>query len=276
MNDQDTEVLEAGGLRVGEEQRLADIQRIIESDPLSPSSPVPLYAQLATRLSAYIASLGEQGVGRLLPSENECIRMFGVSRPTVRQAISELMAQGLVRKERGRGTFICEPRMVHDIGHIFEDDMRAARRTVEFSLLEHGEVSAPRALRSVFGSEIKHLYRFLRLRSIAGRVVGLEERFLPTRFKHFITPRVLMEDHVFSILRLCTQADEITTMNAVRAATLNEHDASLAGVQKDSMALIRETTYFIDKKTPVMYGVVTFLADLYQLRFQSTVELRAK
>ncbi|MGB6009503.1 GntR family transcriptional regulator [Castellaniella sp.] len=276
LNGQDTEMQEAGGLRAGEEQRLAGVERIIESDPLNPSSPVPLYAQLATRLSAYITSLGEQGVGRLFPSENECIRMFGVSRPTVRQAITELMAQGLVRKERGRGTFICEPRMVHDIAHIFEDDMRAVHRTVEFNLLEHGEVPVPPALLPIFGSGTERLYRFLRLRSVAGRVMGLEERFLLTQFKHSLTPKVLMESHVFSILKLCTQADAITSMNAVRAAALNAHDASLTGVQEGSTALIRETTYFIDKKAPVMYGVVTFLADLYQLRFQSTIELRTK
>src|SRR5690606_32168270 len=118
-----------GHTRNNADPHLEGIEKIIISDPLNPASPVPLYAQLATRLSAYIASLGEHGAGRLFPSENDCIRMFHVSRPTVRQAISELMAQGLVRKERGRGTFICEPRLNHDISHVFEDDMRAARRT---------------------------------------------------------------------------------------------------------------------------------------------------
>src|SRR5690625_3617029 len=87
------------------EQLLRDLVRVIDSNPLDPSSPVPLYAQLASRLSTYISELGPEAAGKRFLSESECIELFDVSRPTVRQAISKLHSQGLVRKERGRGTF---------------------------------------------------------------------------------------------------------------------------------------------------------------------------
>ncbi|MER1966098.1 GntR family transcriptional regulator [Castellaniella sp. GW247-6E4] len=253
---------------------LDDFEKIFKPSTLSLSSPIPLYAQLAAHLSTYITSLGEYGIGCPLPSEKECIRIFDVSRPTVRQAIAELTAQGLVRKERGRGTFICEPRIVHDITHIFENDMRAAQKAVAFKLLEHGEVPVPPHLLSTFGDDAQRLYRVLRLRLVAGRVIGVEERFLPILFKRHLTQKVLMESNVFAILRLFTRADKIASDNAVRSVILDTGQAALIGAPERSAALIRETTYFTDKNTPVMYGVVTFLADLYQLRFQSTIELR--
>lgn len=48
--------------------------------------------------------------GALLPSETELIGEFGVSRITIRQAVELLAADGLVKKERGRGTTVLEPR----------------------------------------------------------------------------------------------------------------------------------------------------------------------
>lgn len=260
----------------GAAPRLAGGESIDAGEPLDPNSPIPLYAQLAARASAYIASLGEKGVGRVFPSENECIRLFRVSRPTVRQAISELEAQGLVRKERGRGVFICEPRLVHDISHVFEDDMQAARRKVEFKLIEHGYVSSPKSVLAKFGKDTNRLYRVQRLRATAGRVLGIEVRFFPERFERFLTPQVLGTSDVFAILRLCTKADEVTSVNVVHSIQLGARDAALTGVPEGSMALGRETMYYVENKVPVMYGMVTFLADRYELRFQSTIDLRGR
>jgi len=242
--------------------------------PVDPSSPVPLYAQVAARMAAYIENLGDEGIGRQLASENECIRLFNVSRPTVRQAVSELISRGLVRKERGRGTFICDNRLEHDISHIFEEDVRAARRQAEYRLLEHGLAPAGDKLKEVFGAGTDQVYRVLRLRLVSGRVLGLEERFFPVRFAPFLSEDVLKRDHVFAILRLCTDAGEVSSLNIVHASMLDEAGARLLDVPLHSQVLVRETTYFVGKDTPVMYGIVTFLADRYQLRFQSRIGLR--
>ncbi len=242
------------------------------------NSPTPLYAQLASVLADYIGTLGAQGVGRTLPSENECIQMFGVSRPTVRQAIAELVARGLVRKERGRGTFICEPRIIHDITHIFEDDMRAAHRQVKFYVLEHGDVTTPPELREIFGRQTKHLYRVLRQRSVAGRLIGIEQRFLPIEFKRHLTSKALNGHDLFSFLKLCTQAESFSSVNTVRAVSLDARTADQLKVPKGSAALVRESAYYVDQRarTPVMYGIVTFLAEQYQLKFRSSIKLHAE
>lgn len=62
----------------------------------------PLYLQIKDIVKQKIIT-NEYMMGTTIPSENELEEMFGVSRMTIRQAISELVNEGLLRKERGRG-----------------------------------------------------------------------------------------------------------------------------------------------------------------------------
>jgi len=71
------------------------------------SRQVPLYYQLETVLRQNISS-GKWGLDHRLPSESELGSEFGVSRITVRQALASLEAEGLLRREAGRGTFVKE------------------------------------------------------------------------------------------------------------------------------------------------------------------------
>jgi GntR family transcriptional regulator len=73
------------------------------------SSPVPYYFQLRKLLAEAITA-GGWVPGERIPSEPDICRHFDVSRTTVRQALAELESEGLIRKDKGRGTFVAEPR----------------------------------------------------------------------------------------------------------------------------------------------------------------------
>jgi len=70
-----------------------------------PSPKTPLFQRIYHALRLRIDS-GEWGYGAMLPTENELCRQYQVSRGTVRQVLAELEDGGLVRRERGRGTFL--------------------------------------------------------------------------------------------------------------------------------------------------------------------------
>lgn len=67
--------------------------------------PTPLYHQIYTILRDEIVS-GAYPNGAILPSEFELTRQYGVSRVTAKRALNELAAEGLVSRERGRGTVV--------------------------------------------------------------------------------------------------------------------------------------------------------------------------
>jgi len=82
-------------------------KRPVGSDPRFTDSSIPLYYQLATLMRQKIVTRDYQA-GDQLPSESEMVEDYGVSRMTVRQAMANLEEEGLIRRERGRGTFVTE------------------------------------------------------------------------------------------------------------------------------------------------------------------------
>ncbi|MCL2553441.1 MAG: GntR family transcriptional regulator, partial [Actinomycetia bacterium] len=66
---------------------------------------LPLYAQVATRLWADLAAHGAQ-VGDRLPSERTLATRYAVSRVTLRAALTELSARGMVESAAARGWFV--------------------------------------------------------------------------------------------------------------------------------------------------------------------------
>lgn len=70
-------------------------------------TPIPFYFQLKKVLAQEI-STGRWVPGQRLPSELDICGHFDLSRTTVRQALAELESEGLIRREKGRGTFVAE------------------------------------------------------------------------------------------------------------------------------------------------------------------------
>ncbi len=74
---------------------------------------IPYYYQVREHLRERILK-GEFEIGERLPGEHELAQAYGVSRPTIRQAIQGLVETGHVTKVKGKGTFVHGPLVVDD------------------------------------------------------------------------------------------------------------------------------------------------------------------
>ena len=81
----------------------------LPSNTIDRDSPVPFYFQLSELLEQEIVS-GRWEPGTRIPSENELCARYGLSRTTIRQALARLEQEGLVSREKGRGTFVSDSR----------------------------------------------------------------------------------------------------------------------------------------------------------------------
>ncbi|GAA5160708.1 GntR family transcriptional regulator [Pseudonocardia eucalypti] len=69
----------------------------------------PKYQRIAEQLRREIAA-GQYKPGERMPAETDLVERFGVSLPTIRQALSVLRAEGLIESRQGKGTFVKETR----------------------------------------------------------------------------------------------------------------------------------------------------------------------
>jgi DNA-binding FadR family transcriptional regulator len=76
--------------------------------PIQPIEPRRLYLQIADQVRSLIAA-GEFAAGRRLPAERELAKRFGVSRPTLREALIALEVQGYVDVRPGSGIVVTTP-----------------------------------------------------------------------------------------------------------------------------------------------------------------------
>ncbi len=84
---------------------------------LKPQEPTPLYKQLSDLLRRQIEE-GKIKPDHSIPSERSLCEKFRISRITVRQAISEMINQGMLYRKQGKGTFVAKRKITHGLARI--------------------------------------------------------------------------------------------------------------------------------------------------------------
>src|SRR4051794_17423770 len=142
-------------------------------------SPVPLYHQLAEQLSSAIRE-GPLEPGDPFENELAMCERLGLSRPTVRRAIQEMVDQGLLVRRRGVGTTVAN-RKVHrrfELSSLF-DELQRAGRAPRTRVLELETVQDPRAATALDLPETSELLSILRLRLVDDKPLALLHNWLP-------------------------------------------------------------------------------------------------
>jgi GntR family transcriptional regulator len=128
----------------------------------------------------YVRELVAEAVpGAPAPSERELVNRFGVARMSVRQALDALVAEGLLERIPGRGTFVARPRRTATAVLSFTEEMSrrgmAADSQTLLLRMEQAGVGAARALGITEGDAVVH---WRRLRLADGAAVGIEDSYL--------------------------------------------------------------------------------------------------
>ena len=134
--------------------------------------------QLREILERHLAALGP---GALLPSERVLAERLGVARMTVRQELGRLVADGLVTRRHGQGTFVAEPKLVQS-DHIrsFSEEMRARGKRPGSRILSVGIQEADPLVVSRLGLPAgAQVVQLVRVRTGDGEPIALERANLP-------------------------------------------------------------------------------------------------
>jgi GntR family transcriptional regulator len=109
---------------------------------LNTRSPVPLHRQLKSALASAIAA-GRYRPGDRIPSERLLCKVYGVSRTTVRQTVSELVQDGHLIRVPAKGTFVAPPKIEQDLARVsrFSETVAAAGHLPTIRVLAAREIT---------------------------------------------------------------------------------------------------------------------------------------
>ena len=147
--------------------------------PLSRDSHVAMHRQLAQRLRAAIAN-GAYKPGDRIPTEPELIECYGVSRITARQAVESLATEGLVIRKQGKGTFVAEPVVRHnmlDLRGIY-DELVAQGLEPETEIVDFREAVPTSRVAEQLRTGLRPLISWKRLYRLKGVPFGLSWVYL--------------------------------------------------------------------------------------------------
>ena len=218
-------------------------------------NPMPKYLQISNWLKGLIES-GRFKDKEKLPSEVELAKMCGVNRNTLRQAVSELVARGLLQKVKGVGTFVVESPNIelrHEISRIasFKDYFGAAQMEEKTIVLELETITAPReiAQKLLLRADKKIVY-LRRLRTGNGAPFIYEESHLPyDTFKD-----LTVDDASGSLYKALTEKFNVTlaqSRQTIRAVNLNKKISTMFHLPQHSAGLYMENLTYDDKNIPV-------------------------
>ena len=162
----------------------------------------PLYWQLAATLRGRIAG-GEYRAGAQLPTEGALCLEFGVSRITVRGALDRLTTEGLLRRERGRGTFVAAPPVEHELLLLndFAEDMDAAGLTSSSVVTHLAEEGASEAIAGELALPTgTPIVRLDRVRLAAGQPLAFDRTFLPRHYGYLLDREALATETIYQQL----------------------------------------------------------------------------
>ncbi|MGB6104503.1 MAG: GntR family transcriptional regulator [Pusillimonas sp.] len=139
------------------------------------NSEVALYLQIADILSADIQMKNLLPSERL-PSEQDLMRKFGVSRVTVRQAVRTVVERGLALSKQGKGVFVTGPQLRQELHELkgFYDSLLAQGYHPETRLLDFN-VRLRTELEQDLGVEDRYVYCFKRIYEIEHTVIAIAD-----------------------------------------------------------------------------------------------------
>ena len=142
---------------------------------------LPFYEQLKQLIQREIAR-DKLEPGHLMPSESEMCQRYGVSRTVVRQAVGELVHEGVLQRKRGKGTFVAKPKlseqfMESTVG--FFEDMVTHGHSVTSTVLSCDIVEVVGRVRELLGSAPgTRCIEIVRLRSVNDEVVAFAKSYV--------------------------------------------------------------------------------------------------
>lgn len=241
--------------------------------------PIPLYYQVKQIILDEINNEGVKA-GDAIPTEKTFCDIYGISRTTIRQAISELVNEGYLYRVKSKGTFVSQPKVKTDLVNmydgynmeIFNMSMTPSTQAIELTLVKANPEQS-RALEINDGETIIYL---LRHRYADGIAMGYVESF----FRYPLCDFLLKQDEktynstsVYQILAKKPSTKVNRILKTIEAVGATEAEAKFLNIKKGSpINLCTNICYSSETGVPVIYEILKYRGDKNKFSIEINID----
>ncbi len=230
------------------------------------SGPLPRYYQLKEIIREKV-SAGQLLPGALIPSERELCEQYGVSRMTARQSITELVNEGYLYREQGKGTFVAQPKITQQLIELtgFTEDMQAraqrpTTKVIERQMWPADEATATR-LRVKPG---QLLFRVQRVRLADGAPLALETSITSFMGCEKLMQEDLEQQSLYHLLENKYGVSPLEAEQELEAGLAREQEAQVLQIPVGGPVLLIRRSTFTERGQPLEYAKSVYRGDKYR------------
>ena len=219
-------------------------------------SYIPLYVQVKDALKDLIDG-GSMVPGAQLPGEPELCRIFDVSRTVIRQSLRDMELEGLIVREKGRGTFVAEPKLREGLFQEltgFYEDMAGKGRPPVSQVLTQDILPATRKVAGFLkikqGTPVTHIDR---LRFVDEEPLVLVSTYLPAERCPGLESVDFTRRSLYEYLATAYGLVIARGHRVLEAVPASEYEAGLLQVKKGAPLILLESVSYLADGSPIEY-----------------------
>ncbi len=239
---------------------------------LKREAPTPLYLQLKNALVAQIDA-GQYKPHERLMSERELGQKFKVSRMTVRQALTEMIRDGILYTQVGKGTYVNEAKIKQELKSLtgFSQDMAARGTVASGQVLEARIVPATLTLAAIFAAPMNtELVLLSRLRLSDGIPLAIEVAYILYQVCPGILQYDFSKESLYNVLASRYNTILVRAEQTMEAGLATSHETELLQITSPSPVLRIERLSYNEQNTLVEFVQSAYRGDRY--KFHTTLQ----
>lgn len=232
---------------------------------------VPMYKQISNYLTNHIIE-GKYEKGDKVPTEIELMDKFGVSRTTVRLAVEQLLEKGLVQKRPGKGTFVTNDKVYHQLnefkslyGIFLDSNIEVETKLINFDYIKMPNKNIYEKLNVT--SEDK-LLKVTRVYLIDDKPIAYAEIFIHPDYNDIISEKEAKVHPIYQIIEKEASLKIDYASFEIFSQIPNQKISDFMQIKEGSPILGIERVLYANNN-PIEYVVANFQSEKF--RFKLTV-----
>lgn len=229
------------------------------------NNSIPLHIQLKSLIEQKILN-GEYT--DKIPSERELMNEYYVSRSTVREAVNQLVIDGILEKRHGKGTFISLKPIQDWLGNLSSttETIRRMGMSPGAKLILCETVVLPGNLQKQIGLE--KAFFISRIRYADAIPVGIEKHYYPIEIGEKLIKYDLNKETLYDLLERELSIPSLEAEQVIKSGIVTKEDAAYLGIPLNTSMLIAERKLTDAQGNFLEFEHASYRSDMYSFKIQ--------